>query len=74
MSMRFNVNFYYEGPLRNDYSWNFHLINISFGFGDGMYKGTRQFHIAVELLFWSVIVTFTRFTKQRRYDKFGTKV
>ena len=66
MSMRFDINFYYEGPLRNDYSWNFHLINLSFGYRDGMYKDTRQLYIAVELLFWSVIVTFTRLTKTKK--------
>lgn len=64
--MKIDFNFYYEGPLRNDYSWNFHLINLSFGYGDGMYKGTRQLYIAVELLFWSVIVTFTRLTKTKK--------
>lgn len=42
--------------------------------GQERHKGTRQFYIAAELLFWSAIVTFTRFTKQRGYDKLGTKV
>lgn len=62
--MKIKFDFYYEGPLRNNYSWTFHLPSLSFGHGEGMTKGERQLYVAVELFFWSVIVSFTKSIKQ----------
>jgi len=34
--MRFDIDFYYEGPRSNNYSWSFYLIpHVAFGFGEG---------------------------------------
>lgn len=61
--MKINFDFYYEGPLSNNYLWTFHLIGASFSYGEGLYKDHRQFNVAISLLFWSLVISFTRIAK-----------
>ncbi len=62
-NMKINLFFYYEGPLGSDYSWTFHLIGASFSYGEGLHKDHRQFNVAISLLFWSLVISFTRIAK-----------
>ena len=58
-AMRFDIDFYYEGPRRNNYSWSFYLPHVAFGFGEGYNDDQRQYYLDMAFAFWSVCLKLT---------------
>lgn len=57
--MRTTVDFYYEGPRSNNYSWNFYFPHVAFGFGEGYNEDQRQLYIEIGFAFLSACLQLT---------------
>lgn len=71
MPMRIDVDCYYEGPRRNNWSWSFYPIpHLAFGYGEGDNEDQRQLYVDVAFAFWSVCLklTYTKKDDEGRID------